>query len=79
MCAVKTRDREQVEPRPWRALLWIAIAGLIFGVFAIGETGAAVSDPLVQVPPETSCVVKLYTPDSTTDTFHDYSAHGTIA
>ena len=43
---------------------------------AIGETGAAVADPLVPVPPETPCVVKLYTADSPTGTFDDYSAHG---
>lgn len=42
---------------------------------AIGETGAAVADPLVPVPPETPCVVKLYTADSPTGTFDDYSAH----
>ena len=42
---------------------------------AIGETGVAVADPLVPVPPETSCVVKLYTADSPTGTFDDYSAH----
>jgi EAL domain-containing protein (putative c-di-GMP-specific phosphodiesterase class I)/CHASE2 domain-containing sensor protein len=39
VCAVKTRDREQVEPRPWRALLWIAIVGLIFGALGIGSMG----------------------------------------
>src|SRR5690348_15110071 len=43
---------------------------------AIGETGTAVADPLVPVPPETPCVVKLYTADSITGTFDDYSAHG---
>jgi hypothetical protein len=43
---------------------------------AIGETGAAIADPLVPVPPETPCVVKLYTADSATGTFDDYSAHG---
>lgn len=42
---------------------------------AIGETGAAVADPLVPVPPETPCVVRLYTADSPTGTFDDYSAH----
>lgn len=42
---------------------------------AIGETGAAVADPLVPVPPETPCVVKLYTADSPTGTFDDYAAH----
>ncbi|HJR14316.1 MAG TPA: peptide-N4-asparagine amidase [Rhodanobacteraceae bacterium] len=43
---------------------------------AIGETGAAVADPLVPVPPETPCIVKLYTAGSPTGTFDDYSAHG---
>src|SRR6185437_11107631 len=42
---------------------------------AIGETGVAVADPLVPVPPETPCVVKLYTANSPTGTFDDYSAH----
>ena len=42
---------------------------------AIGETGTAVADPLVPVPPETPCVVKLYTADSPTGTFDDYAAH----
>lgn len=42
---------------------------------AIGETGTAVADPLVPVPPETPCVVKLYTADSATGTFDDYAAH----
>ncbi|TAN03592.1 MAG: peptide-N(4)-(N-acetyl-beta-glucosaminyl)asparagine amidase, partial [Rhodanobacteraceae bacterium] len=41
----------------------------------IGETGAAVADPLVPVPAETPCVVTLYTAGSTTGTFDDYSAH----
>jgi EAL domain-containing protein (putative c-di-GMP-specific phosphodiesterase class I)/CHASE2 domain-containing sensor protein len=34
---VHTRDRENSEPRPWRTLLWIVIAGLIFGLFQIGS------------------------------------------
>lgn len=42
---------------------------------AIGETGAAVADPLVPVPAETPCVVTLYTADSATGTFDDYSNH----
>ena len=41
----------------------------------IGETGVAVADPLVPVPPETPCVVTLYSADSPTGTFDDYSAH----
>lgn len=32
-----TRKKKQAEARPWRTLLWIAIAGLIFGVFGIGD------------------------------------------
>lgn len=42
---------------------------------AIGETGAAVADPLVPVPAETPCVVHLYTADSPTGTFDDYANH----
>lgn len=42
---------------------------------AIGETGAAVADPLVPVPGETPCVVHLYTADSPTGTFDDYANH----
>ena len=42
---------------------------------AIGETGAAVADPLVPVPGETPCVVKLYAANSATGTFDDYAAH----
>lgn len=42
---------------------------------AIGETGAAVADPLVSAPPETPCVVKLYTANSPAGTFDDYAAH----
>lgn len=38
MRTVDTRDREQTDRKPWRTLLWIAFAGLIFGVFAIGST-----------------------------------------
>lgn len=41
----------------------------------VGETGAAVADPLVPVPAETPCVVTLYTADSATGTFDDYAAH----
>ena len=40
---------------------------------AMGETGAAVADPLVPVPAETPCVVTLYTAGSTTGTFDDYA------
>ncbi|HEU4857132.1 MAG TPA: peptide-N4-asparagine amidase [Rhodanobacteraceae bacterium] len=42
---------------------------------AIGETGAAVADPLVPVPAETPCVVKLYSAGSATGTFDDYANH----
>lgn len=41
----------------------------------IGETGAAVADPLVPVPAETPCVVTLYSAGSTTGTFDDYANH----
>ena len=41
----------------------------------IGETGVAVADPLVPVPAEPPCVVKLYSANSPTGTFDDYSAH----
>lgn len=36
---VHTRDRETPDARPWRTLLWIAIAGLVFGVLGLGEIG----------------------------------------
>lgn len=42
---------------------------------AIGETGAAVADPLVPVPPETPCVVHLYAAGTPTGTFDDFSDH----
>lgn len=42
---------------------------------AIGETGAAVADPLVPVPQETPCVVQLYSADSATGTFDNYANH----
>jgi EAL domain-containing protein (putative c-di-GMP-specific phosphodiesterase class I)/CHASE2 domain-containing sensor protein len=40
MCEI-VHGREQKNPdaRPWRTLLWIAIAGLIFGVLGLGEIG----------------------------------------
>ena len=34
-----TRERDKPEARPWRTLLWIAIAGLVFGVLGLGEIG----------------------------------------
>ena len=34
---VHTRDRDTSEAKPWRTLLWIAIAGLIFGALGMGE------------------------------------------
>ncbi|HXS73460.1 MAG TPA: peptide-N4-asparagine amidase [Rhodanobacteraceae bacterium] len=42
----------------------------------IGEQGVASAEPLVPVPPVTPCVVQLFTADSPTGTFDDYSAHG---
>lgn len=41
----------------------------------IGQQGVATAEPLVPVPPTTPCVVKLYTADSPTGTFNDYSNH----
>lgn len=32
-------NRDRAEPRPLRTVLWIALAGLIFGVLGIGEIG----------------------------------------
>jgi EAL domain-containing protein (putative c-di-GMP-specific phosphodiesterase class I)/CHASE2 domain-containing sensor protein len=37
VCAVDRSDQKRAEPKPWRTLLWIAIAGLLFGVFGIGD------------------------------------------
>jgi EAL domain-containing protein (putative c-di-GMP-specific phosphodiesterase class I)/CHASE2 domain-containing sensor protein len=39
VCAVDRSDQKRAEPKPWRTLLWIAIAGLIFGVLGIGSLG----------------------------------------
>jgi EAL domain-containing protein (putative c-di-GMP-specific phosphodiesterase class I)/CHASE2 domain-containing sensor protein len=39
MRVVQTRERQATGPRPWRTLLWIAIAGLIFGALGLGEIG----------------------------------------
>jgi EAL domain-containing protein (putative c-di-GMP-specific phosphodiesterase class I)/CHASE2 domain-containing sensor protein len=36
---VETPDQKRAEPTPWRTLLWIALAGLIFGVLGLGEIG----------------------------------------
>jgi EAL domain-containing protein (putative c-di-GMP-specific phosphodiesterase class I)/CHASE2 domain-containing sensor protein len=33
---VQTRHRDQAERKPWHTLLWIAVAGLVFGMFGIG-------------------------------------------
>ncbi|MGH8151768.1 MAG: peptide-N4-asparagine amidase, partial [Rhodanobacteraceae bacterium] len=41
----------------------------------IGATGVAVADPLVRVPPETPCVVTLFTAGSPTGTFDDFNQH----
>ncbi|MBS0432070.1 MAG: peptide-N(4)-(N-acetyl-beta-glucosaminyl)asparagine amidase [Proteobacteria bacterium] len=48
---------------------------IIGPVINIGEQGVATAEPLVPVPPTTPCVVQLYTADSATGTFDDYSAH----
>jgi EAL domain-containing protein (putative c-di-GMP-specific phosphodiesterase class I)/CHASE2 domain-containing sensor protein len=38
MCGiVHRREQPNTDARPWRTLLWIAIAGLIFGVLGLGE------------------------------------------
>ena len=37
MREVDTRDRETRTAPPWRTLLWISIAGLIFGAIGLGE------------------------------------------
>lgn len=37
MGAVHTHDRDTPEAPPWRTLLWIALAGLIFGAIGFGE------------------------------------------
>jgi EAL domain-containing protein (putative c-di-GMP-specific phosphodiesterase class I)/CHASE2 domain-containing sensor protein len=39
VCAVDRTEQKPSERRPWRTLLWIAIAGLIFGVLGLGEIG----------------------------------------
>ncbi|HJU25356.1 MAG TPA: peptide-N4-asparagine amidase, partial [Rhodanobacteraceae bacterium] len=44
-------------------------------VIPIGEKGVASAEPLVPVPPTTPCVVHLYSADSPTGTFDDYSPH----
>jgi diguanylate cyclase len=36
VCGVRTNDRETHEAPPWRTLLWIALAGLIFGAIGFG-------------------------------------------
>ena len=36
---MRTRDRATPDARPWRTLLWIAIAGLVFGVLGLGDIG----------------------------------------
>ena len=37
MRGVDTREQKRAETRPWRTLLWIAVGGLIFGVFGLGD------------------------------------------
>ncbi len=39
MRGVDATNRESADRRPWRTLLWIAIAGVIFGVLGLGEIG----------------------------------------
>jgi EAL domain-containing protein (putative c-di-GMP-specific phosphodiesterase class I)/CHASE2 domain-containing sensor protein len=34
---VQKRGAQEQEPKPWRLLLWVALAGLIFGLIALGE------------------------------------------
>ncbi len=36
---MRTSDRARPDLRPWKTLLWIAVAGLVFGVLGIGEIG----------------------------------------
>ncbi|HEX2803453.1 MAG TPA: EAL domain-containing protein [Sphingomicrobium sp.] len=36
---MRKSDQKRPEPKPWRTLLWIAIAGLIFGGLGLGEIG----------------------------------------
>ncbi|MGH8182274.1 MAG: peptide-N4-asparagine amidase, partial [Rhodanobacteraceae bacterium] len=71
-------------------LIVLATAGLLTAISAvaamapqpivgppipIGETGVAVADPLVPVPSETPCVVKLFNAGTPTGTFDDYASH----
>jgi EAL domain-containing protein (putative c-di-GMP-specific phosphodiesterase class I)/CHASE2 domain-containing sensor protein len=39
MRVVDSTKTNRAEQRPWRTILWIAIAGLIFGVLGLGEIG----------------------------------------
>ena len=39
MRGVDATNGESADRRPWRTLLWIAIAGVIFGVLGLGEIG----------------------------------------
>jgi EAL domain-containing protein (putative c-di-GMP-specific phosphodiesterase class I)/CHASE2 domain-containing sensor protein len=36
---VDATNQEPTQPRPWRTLFWIAVAGLIFGILGLGEIG----------------------------------------
>lgn len=36
---VHTRDKDTQGARPWRLLLWIAVAGLVFGAIGVGTIG----------------------------------------
>ena len=39
MRVVDATNRGPAQPRPWRTLFWVAIAGLIFGVLGLGKIG----------------------------------------
>ena len=38
---VSTRSVQRLEQKPWKLLLWTAIAGLVFGLLQIGEIAGA--------------------------------------
>jgi EAL domain-containing protein (putative c-di-GMP-specific phosphodiesterase class I)/CHASE2 domain-containing sensor protein len=39
VCAVDRPEQKRIDRKPWRTLLWIVIAGLVFGVLGLGEIG----------------------------------------
>jgi hypothetical protein len=53
----------------------IAATAIIGPPIQVGQTGVAVPDPYVPVPPTQPCVVNLYAAGSTTGTFDDYANH----